>query len=99
MRALLLFVTLAGSVVADDLLVFTLPNCAPCNEFKRHLAADPTLCDPHEVLEFRADTELGRQLGVTSVPTFILVRDTDEVARTVGYTTRIALRRWLKENR
>lgn len=96
MRHLLLTLLLAAPAVADDIIAFTRPGCGPCESFKKDLAQDPKIADPHKMHVMDSRSELGDSYGIKVVPTFIRLKDGQEVARKVGYAGKGDLRYWLE---
>lgn len=106
MRWLVLLLAAAPAIAIGgdlELLVFTRAGCAPCNAAKAAIAEDPSLTAGYDarVIDAKADSELAREYGVSSVPVFVIVRDGREVRRTVGFRGAERLREWLngKANR
>lgn len=86
---------LAGMTEADDIIAFTRPGCAPCENFKADYAKDAKMADPHKLHVMDSRSELGDSYGVKVVPTFIRLKSGQEVGRKVGYAGRDDLRYWL----
>lgn len=95
MRLALVFMALAGSVTADDIIAFTRPGCGPCEAFKADHAKDPGIAAPHRLHLMDARSELAKSYGVTSVPVFIRLKEGRETARKLGYAGKADLRLWL----
>jgi thiol-disulfide isomerase/thioredoxin len=95
MRALILALTLAVPAIADDVIAFTRPGCSPCESFKQDFAKDPKMADPHKLHVMDSRSELGDSYGIKVVPTFVRLKDGQEVARKVGYAGKSDLRYWL----
>jgi thiol-disulfide isomerase/thioredoxin len=93
--AVLLLVCSAGTHAAE-LLYFFAPSCGYCRAFDAEVAAiyprtDAAVLAPMKRIEVDPDTSLPLRgkvvFEVTSVPTFVLVEDSSEIARFEGYTS------------
>lgn len=98
-----------AAMAEETLIVFTHPQCGPCQDFKRDLANNPELLEswPVELFDVKTAKEITGDFKVTTVPCFIVVKVTadnvikteNEVRRSVGYHGPEKLQRWLKRNR
>ena len=79
----------------DSLEIYTEPSCAPCQQLKAAVAADPSLLEGYDVTYLRAKD--GRRKGVRVVPTLIKYRDGKEVDRVSGFGGPESLKRWLSK--
>ena len=95
MRPLTLWLLLTLPVVADDLVVVTMPMCPPCRTLKRDLLQHPEMYAPHS-LSLAEGRDAMRANAVDEVPTIIRIRDGKEIARRVGYSKPSDLTDWLK---
>jgi thiol-disulfide isomerase/thioredoxin len=95
MRAMFLALSLAAPAIAEDVIAFTRPGCGPCESFKKDFAKDPKMADPHKLHVMDSRSELGDSYGIKVVPTFVRLKDGQEVARKVGYAGKGDLRYWL----
>lgn len=96
MRALLAWLLLCLPVVADDLVVVTMPLCQPCRKLKGDLLRHPEMTRGHAIRLLEGKRAMA-EWQVTSVPTLIRVRDGREVARHVGYSKKEDLQAWLDD--
>ena len=95
MRPLTLWLLLTLPVVADDLVVVTMPMCPPCRKLKTDLLQKPEIYAPHK-LSLAEGRDAMRTHSVDEVPTIIRIRDGKEIARRVGYSKPSDLIDWLK---
>ena len=94
MRTLAIWIFLGGLAMGADVIAFTRAGCAPCERFKADHAKTPGLIDPHKLHVMDARSELGQSYGITTVPTFIKLKDGKEVGRKVGYGDAAGLKTW-----
>lgn len=69
------------------IVVFTIPNCAPCNQIK------PILKELSETVEVESinamdNKELSIQYGIRKAPTVIILKDGVEINRFTGFKTK-----------
>ena len=94
MRSLTLWLLLCLPVVADELLVVTMPQCPPCRRLKADLLQHPELYAGHTIRLLEGKAAM-RDHAVDLVPTIIRMRDGRQVARKVGYEGPEQLKAWL----
>lgn len=100
--ALLLALIAPPVIAADTLIVCTATWCAPCQQFRRDLEADPALIGNRNlrIVDVDQEPDEARRLGARNVPTFILLHDHGhELRRTTGYKGPHPFRRWLDAGR
>lgn len=97
----LIFMLLSTAEAADQLFIFSRPECSPCQAMNAALAKDPTLVVGFQV--FKVNTkerpDIAKRYGVTSVPVVVLVRENKEVRRRLGWTNADDLRAWLDDTK
>lgn len=84
--------------VAEDLYVFVRPGCEPCRKLKAAIEDDSTLVAGYTVriVETQDEPALAKKYRVKSVPTLVILDDSEkELRRTTGYTSEANLRAWL----
>ena len=101
MRYWLTFIlSLIGSLAwGDELIIFHMPGCRPCAQFKQMLDQNPELVQGFRVsrIDIDADPESASVFNVSSVPTIVRLDDSDkEIARSVGLMTRREFSSWLE---
>ncbi len=94
MKTLAAWLLLSALVVADELLVVTMPTCPPCRQLKRDLLQKPDIYAGHTVSLLEGKQAM-RDHNVDMVPTLIRMRDGRQVARKVGYDGPEKLKAWL----
>lgn len=94
-----LFLALVSSaLVADELIIFSMPGCLPCARLKQLLAENPELLQGFSVstVDIVDQPAVAELFGVSSVPTMVRLDDkTRERARRVGLLTKKELKEWL----
>jgi thioredoxin 2 len=87
--------TVGGAVLLD----VWAPWCGPCRAMAPHFAEAARQLEPTvRFLKINADqTGMPAQLGVRSIPTIVLFRDGDEVARRSGLMTSDQLTAWVRQ--
>ena len=94
MKPLAAWLLLSALVLADELLVVTMPTCPPCRRLKADLLQRPDIYAGHTISLLEGKQAM-RDHGVDLVPTIIRVRDGRQVARKVGYEGPETLKAWL----
>ena len=94
MRTALLWLGLTGLTVGADILAFTREGCGPCEKFKSDYAKNPSMVHPHKLHLRDLRSELAQSYGITSVPTFIKLKDGKEIGRKTGYGEPDGLKQW-----
>lgn len=96
--AVFCFVFFASAVVADELIIFSLPGCPPCARLAALLKRQPDLVADYRVsmIDMAADPESARLFRVRSAPTIVRLDAADkEVGRLSGAPSAATLRQWL----
>lgn len=94
MRAIVFWLWLTGLTMGADILAFTRAGCGPCEKFKSDYAKNPAMVHPHAVHIRDSRSELAQSYGITTVPTFIKLKDGKEIGRKVGYGDPEGLKQW-----
>lgn len=96
--AVLLLLACTPATAAETLVAFTAAWCGPCQRLKADLADDPQLAGDREIRMVDVDDEPGeaRRCHVRTVPTFLLLRDGEEVRRLAGYPGAKKFREWVE---
>lgn len=94
MKPLAAWLLLSALVLADELLVVTMPTCPPCRRLKADLLQRPDIYAGHTISLLEGKQAM-RDHGVDLVPTIIRMRDGRQVARKVGYEGPETLKAWL----
>lgn len=76
-------------------LAFTMANCAPCKQFKDDFATQENV----EIVDSASSPELVADYKIKSYPTIVALKDGVEVDRTVGYTGKWKMQRWMNKAR
>ena len=94
---------------AEQLLVFTVGWCGPCQQFKQDLTNNPEALRGYtpDVIDAEAASDMKKDFEVKSYPTFILVdvgpdgivRNDRVLKRRTGYKGLAELQRWLERRR
>jgi thioredoxin-related protein len=80
-----------------QLLVFSQPNCPPCDRVKDSLTRVSLGGISVRHIDTRADPAAATQYGITATPTLVLLDVYGrEVSRRVGYMSPLQLSRWLR---
>lgn len=75
--------------------------CGPCKVMKpifEKLMPEYEGKVKFEKIDVESDVEKAQKFGVLSIPTFVIVKDEQEVARKVGAMPEQALRDWIESN-
>lgn len=94
MRIIAAWLLLCLPVIADELVIVTMPTCPPCRRLKADLLQKPDIYAGHS-LSLLEGKQAMRDRGVDLVPTIIRMRDGRQVARKVGYEGPETLKAWL----
>lgn len=94
MRTAAAWLMLSALVLADELVIVTMPTCPPCRRLKADLLQRPDIYAGHSLSLLEGKTAM-KAHGVDMVPTIIRMRDGRQVARKVGYEGPERLREWL----
>lgn len=86
--------SLPAWLFADELVIVTMPQCAPCRRLKADLLQHPELYAGHTIRLLEGKAAM-RDHAVDLVPTIIRMRDGRQVARKVGYEGPEQLKAWL----
>lgn len=84
------------------LRAYTAEWCAPCQEFKRDVLADPELVRGYEleIVDAGEDVEIQKQKKLSTFPTFIIedAEHEKEISRKAGYKP-AEFREWIRAHR
>lgn len=94
MKPLAAWLLLSALVLADELLVVTMPTCPPCRRLKADLLQRPDIYAGHTISLLEGKAAM-KAHGVDMVPTIIRIKDGRQVARKVGYEGPETLKAWL----
>lgn len=92
---------LSAMSFADELIIFTMPGCRPCAQFKKMLEENPEVVRGFEVstVDIVQTPETAKIFNVSSVPTVVRLDDkTHEIARNVGYMSKKEMEEWLHKH-
>lgn len=98
---ILVWLGLSATCLAGDTMdVFTASWCKACVQFKTDLEANPELLRsyPVNLVDYDTNKDLVKSLGITKIPTFILMRKDKEIARKAGYKDLADLKAWLDKH-
>ncbi len=82
-------------------LYFTADWCPPCKQMKKTTWVDESVVSWLEenavvsAIDVDIETSLSRDFGIQAMPTIVVMREGEEIARTVGYQGPVELRDWL----
>ena len=88
-----------STALGDELIIFSLPGCAPCARLAALLRAQPNLVAGYKLsrIDMADDPESARLFNVRSAPTIVRLNAADkEVDRLSGAPSASQLRRWLQ---
>lgn len=91
----------ASALLADELIIFHMPGCLPCNRLKRMLDENPELLQGFDVsmIDVVKDGKTAKLFQVSTVPTIVrLDAKTREIARHVGFLSKQEMSDWLDEH-
>lgn len=94
MKTLAAWILLCLPVLADELVIVTMPTCPPCRQLKRDLLQRPDIYAGHSLSLLEGKAAM-KAHGVDMVPTIIRMKDGKQVARKVGYDGPERLKAWL----
>jgi len=100
--AVFCFVFFASAVLADELIIFSLPGCPPCARLSALLKSQPDLVADYKVstIDMADDPESARLFNVRSAPTIVRIDgQSREVRRLSGAPSADRLRQWLSSSR
>ena len=94
MRIIATWLLLCLPVLADELVVVSMPSCPPCRALKRDLLQRPDIYAGYSLSLLEGRQALADH-KVDRTPTLIRMRDGKEIARKVGYSGPESLKEWL----
>ena len=94
MRTAAAWLVLSALVLADELVIVTMPTCPPCRTLKRDLLQRPDIYAGHSISLLEGKAAM-KAHGVDMVPTIIRIKDGRQIARKVGYEGPETLKAWL----
>lgn len=86
-------------VFAEELIIFSMPGCRPCERLKAMLEENPELLQGFDVsmVDITKDAETAKLFKVSTVPTIVRLNDqTHETGRKVGLMNKKEMLEWLE---
>lgn len=81
-------------------IAFVAAGCPPCDAFKDDLQHGRIENDVRiVVVDVKERPELAKKCGVAVTPTFVAIRDEQQVSRKSGYTSPESLNDWLERQK